>query len=334
MISAKVQKGFDFPIRVGIVGTGYVARRRAEAFQADPRARLVAIAGRDLQRTQNFAREFDAEASASWQELAARPDIDLLVASSINRDRPAIVRAALENDKHAIAEYPLALDPQEAEKLVALARDRDRLLHIEHIELLGGLHQAMRQHLPAIAPPAYARYVTISPKHLAPQSWTYNKELFGFPLIAALARLRRFTDLFGNVASASCQQRYWDAEEPGYYHSCLVATQLKFSSGLVAEVTYGKGEIFWQGTRCFEVRGERGTLLFDGSEGLLIDSSGQTPIEVGSRRGLFVRDTQAVLDALFDGKPLYSDPMASCYALRVADAARRAAEMGQTVVLA
>jgi biliverdin reductase len=40
-----------------------------------------------------------------------------------------------------------------------------------------------------------------------------------------------------------------------------------------------------------------------------------------------------VLEHLFAGTPLYVTPAASLYALKVADAARRSAETGETIVM-
>jgi biliverdin reductase len=191
------------------------------------------------------------------------------------------------------------------------------------------LHQALRQWLPEIGNPFYARYVTIVPKHPAPRDWTYHPEIFGFPLSGAISRIHRLTDLFGDVASISCQSRFWNATD--YYTACLCTAQLRFVNNLIAEVTYGKGETFWQGLRNFEVHGEQGTLLFEGDRGTLIRGEEKTPIEVGGRRGLFVQDTVMVLDYLVEGTPLYVSPAASCYALKVADAARQSAETGNAI---
>lgn len=319
------------PIRAGLIGTGYAAARRAEALQADLRSRLVAVSGHTLETTQKFAHTHQALAVDSWQELVAHPDVNLVIICTINRDHGAIARAALDAQKHVVVEYPLAFDPQEAESLIDLAQANGKLLHVEHIELLGGLHEALRQSLPEIGNPFYARYVTITPQRPAPRRWTYHPELFGFPLNGALSRISRLTDLFGKVASVSCQSRFWEAGD--YYTACLCTAQLRFTSGLIAEVTYGKGEAFWQGLRNFEVHGEQGTLLFEGERGRLIRGEEQHPIAVGGRRGLFKKDTCMVLDCLVDGTPLYTSPTESCYALKVADAARQSATIGEAMTL-
>lgn len=314
-------------IKAGIVGTGFAAKLRAEALQNDARSHLIAVSGHTAETTQEFARTHEAIAVDSWQQLVERSDLDLVFICTINRDHGAIARAALEAGKHVVVEYPLSLDPKEAESAIVLAQTKGKLLHVEHIELLGGLHQALRQWLPEIGNAFYARYATIKPVRPAPRDWTYNLELFGFPFNGAVSRIHRFTDLFGKVASVSCQSRFWGDSD--YFTACLCTAQLRFVSGLIAEITYGKGETFWQSLRNFEVHGELGTLFFEGDKGTLIRGEEKTQIEVAGRRGLFVKDTNMVLDYLVEGTPLYVSPEASLYALKVADAARQSAETGE-----
>ena len=315
------------------MGTGFAAQRRAEALQADERSRLVAVTGHTSPSTANFAQTHQASPRDSPQQLVSDPEIDLITICTINHDHGAIAHAALEAGKHVVVEYPPALDPAHAQALITLSQTQGKLLHVEHIELLGGLHQAIRQSLPKIGNAFYARYVTINPKRPAPRRWTYSRALFGFPLSGALSRIHRLTNLFGTVASVSCQPRFWETTEPDYYTACLCNAQLRFSNGLIADLTYGKGETFWQRNRTFELHGDEGTLVFDGEEGSLVREEEKTPIEVGSRRGLFAQDTKMVLDHLTEGTPLYVTPDASCYALKVADAARQSAETGETIYL-
>ncbi len=321
------------PLRIGLVGTGYAAKLRAETFKQDDRSHLVAIAGHELEKTAAFSQTYQAEAVSSWQQMVEREDIDLVTICNINSEHGAIAQAALQNHKHVVVEYPLSLDVAEAEELIALAQAQNKLLHVEHIELLGGLHQALKQNLAQIGSVFYACYSTISPQRPAPRKWTYNQNLFGFPLSGALSRIHRLTDLFGSVATVSCQNRYWGTDAESFYQACLCTAQLRFTSGVVAAVTYGKGETLWQDERKFEVHGDKGGLIFDKDEGRLVTAEATTPIEVGTRRGLFAKDTSMVLDCLFEGKPLYVLPAASLYALKVADAARRSADTGETVVM-
>lgn len=321
----------DSPVKIGIVGTGYAAKKRAEALQTDERARLISIVGNNSERLNEFCQTYDLPAVGSWQELVKQSDLDLVFICTVNRDHGAIARAALEANKHVVVEYPLSLDPQEAAEILALAQTKGKLLHVEHIELIGGVHQAIRHYLPAIGNVFYARYATISPQRPVSRRWNYHRQTWGFPLVAALSRVHRLTDLFGRVATVNCHTRYWDTPEAGYFTACLCNTQLSFTNGVVAEITYGKGDVFWQGYRNLEIHGDRGTLLFEGEKGTLIKDNEKTLIEVASRRGLFAKDTQMVLERLLENKPLYVKPQASLYALEVADAARQSAETSQKV---
>lgn len=321
------------PIRVGLVGTGYAAKMRAETVNADSRAKLVGVAGHTLETTQEFSHIHQTQSFSTWADLIENAHVDLVVISGINRDHGTIVQAALSAGKHVVVEYPLALRVEEAEAAIALARSRNLLLHVEHIELLGGVHQALMKTLPQIGTPFYARYVTMTPQNPAPPKWTYHPALFGFPLIGALSRLHRLTHAFGQVASVSCQNREWKTTDSEHYAACLCTAQLRFKSGLIAEVVYGKGEAVWQPERKFEVQGKNGGLIFDGEGGVLINREGDRVIEVAGRRGIFAKDTTAVLDCLVDGTPLYVTLEASLYALRVADAARRSAAIGQVVTV-
>lgn len=326
-------KLLQVPVKVGVVGTGYAAQKRAEAFSEDDRSVVSAIAGRTPERTQSLATQHNAQAYENWQELVQHPDLDLVVICTINRDHSAIAKAALEAGKHVVCEYPLALNPQEAKALIEFAHHEQKFLHIEHIEIIGGLHQALREYLPKIGQVTYARYTTITPQSPVKGRWTYHHEYFGFPFTAALSRIHRFTDLFGKVEQVTSQAQFWDSREANYYTSSLCTAQLCFEQGLLADIVYGKGEQFTYSTRTFEVYGNEGTLIFESDRGRLVQGKEETPIDLGSRRGLFNTDTQQVLNHLTQATPLYVQPQSSLYALRVSYTLEQAAKTGDRLTI-
>ncbi|MDB9528796.1 Gfo/Idh/MocA family oxidoreductase [Oscillatoria sp. CS-180] len=333
--------GFDQdqkqPLGIGLIGTGFVAKLRADAFTNDSRSQVVAVTGHSPEKVQTFAQAHAIETvSPNEQALVQRSDVDLVVVCHVNRDHGAAVRKALEAGKSVVVEYPLSLSPKEAGELIELAQQKQVLLHVEHIELLGGLHQAMVEHLPKVGTPHYVRYCTAVPQNPVPEKWTYHTELFGFPLSGALSRIHRLTNLFGAVRWVASQIQYDNAAVPPqnrYFKQCRCVAQLRFQSGLMAEVLYAKGEQTWRSQRWMDVEGDHGALVFEGNQGKLISADGETAIEVGSRRGLFAKDTAYVLDALWEGRPLYVTPNESLYALQVAAAAAESAATGRIVEL-
>jgi len=321
-------------IRVGLVGTGYAAKVRAQALVADERSHLVSVAGRDLARTEDFAKTHGLQPLPSWQALLGDSTITMVVVATVSALHGDVVEAALLAGKHVVVEYPLSLDIAQAHRLAALAEQRELLLHVEHIELLGGLHVAMRSHLPMIGEVNYVNYRTINPQNPAPLKWTYQSELFGFPFCGALSRVHRLTDLFGRVARVDCcSQKASRDDNPAYFSRLLSSGRLLFESGVVAEVTYGKGEGLWRRCRDVEVQGRLGAISFTGNKGELITADGVRAISVAPRKGLFIKDTESVLDYLIEGTPLYVSVAQSVYALKVGDALRRASQSGQTVYL-
>lgn len=323
-------------LRIGLVGTGFAAKIRTAALATDSRAQIVAVAGHQSNTTQSFAATHSIpQVYDSWQVLVQQPDLDGVFVCNVNRDHGAVVKAALDAGKFVVVEYPLALSATEAAALIERSQQQGRLLHIEHIELLGGLHQAMLAHLSKVGTPQYVRYCTAVPQRPAPPKWTYHADLFGFPLMGALSRMHRLTNLFGAVDTVMCQLQTQPSESAGdrYYSQYRCTAQLRFHSGVVAEVLYAKGEQTWRSQRWMEVEGDRGALIFDGDQGTLITAEGESPITVGSRRGLFAKDTTAVLDALIEGKPLYVTPSESLYALQVAAAAEESARHGKPVTV-
>ena len=320
-------------VGIGLVGTGYAAKVRAEVVNAEPRATLIGVAGHTPETVAAFAQTHQTRAFPNWQALVHSDEVDVVIISNLNSEHPAIARAALFAKKHVVVEYPLAIEVSEAESLIALAKNQNCLLHVEHIELMGGVHQSLIANLSKIGTPFYARYATIVPQRPAPKKWTFNHEMFGFPLMGALSRLHRFTHIFGEVKSVSCRVNYQQSDDPAYYSTCQCSGQFLFKNGLLLDIVYGKGEALWQPERKLEVQGDRGALVFNGDCGSHITPNGPIELDVPGRRGLFSRDTAAVLDHLLEQKPLYVTSAESLYTLKVAEAARRSTEIGQSIEL-
>ncbi|MEM6254212.1 MAG: Gfo/Idh/MocA family oxidoreductase [Cyanobacteria bacterium P01_D01_bin.156] len=317
-------------IRAGIVGTGFAAGKRAQALQNISEVNLVGVASRSHERAQDFAKKYEIGFLSLDKTLW--DCLDLVFVCTVNADHGTLVQQALNHGKQVVVEYPLALDLSQAVQLVAIARQRQQLLHVEHIELIGGLHLAMQEHMAAVGAPHYVNYRTLAPKQPAPQKWNYSLEPLGFPLMAALSRIQRLTNLLGPVETVICQGGV-QPTETDYFKRCLYSAQLQFCNGVQAELTYGKGEGLWQRNRYIEVRGDQGCLVFDGDQGCLTTACRKQTIGATPRQGLFRKDTQWVIEHLLKGTPLYVEPEESVYSLQVATALQRSVELGKKVAV-
>ena len=318
-------------MRVGIVGTGFAARLRAEALLQDDRCQLVAVAGKTPNRLQEFTRNFGAKAFSTVEALLSDADVELVFVSTVNSNHAYITQLVLEANKHVVVEYPIAFDLEQAKSLISLAAQKQRLLHIEHIELISGIHLTLKAEVPTLGNIHYIQYTTIAAAHPAPNRWTYNPSLFGFPLVGAVSRIHRLIDLFGRVERVSCQLRYEGEHLPTTFSSCVCSAQLAFASGALADLTYAKGEHLWRSRRTIEIHGSKGSVQLGGDNNIVIRADGAREVTVGSRRGLFYRDTREVIQHLLEGDRLYISASECMHSLEVALAAETAARIHQTV---
>jgi predicted dehydrogenase len=120
-------------LRVGLIGTGFARRVQLPALRLVPGVTATAIASGSLDRARAVASEFGVpHAFGSGEELARSPDVDLVIVSSTPDAHARHAIAALEAGKHVLCEKPMALNAQEAERMVEVAERSPGLARIDH----------------------------------------------------------------------------------------------------------------------------------------------------------------------------------------------------------
>ena len=160
-------------IRWGIVGVGVAGRARARAIQSDPRAEAV-CGHRGDPHAVNLA------VSDTVDALINR--VDAVAICTPDQHHAPLVAHALMAGRHVLCEFPLASHVGDATKLFALARRQGVVLHVEHIELLGGA----------------ARWWRRQNVHAIRGSLSFCSARTGVsPVWGNIARLHRFVDAVG-----------------------------------------------------------------------------------------------------------------------------------------
>jgi len=118
-------------LRVGLVGYGYAGKTfHAPLVAAVPALELVAVASSDAAKV--HADWPGVAVHASPGELVARDDIDLVVIATPNDTHHPLARDALLAGRHVVVDKPFTVRLDDARELVALARERGRLLSVFH----------------------------------------------------------------------------------------------------------------------------------------------------------------------------------------------------------
>jgi predicted dehydrogenase len=113
----------------GILGTGQIAKRFAEALKSLPDASLVAVGSRSREKAMAFGGQFNATyRHASYQELVNNPAVDAVYVAtphSLHHDNAIM---ALRAGKPVLCEKPLTLNAVQAEEVILTARAKKLLL--------------------------------------------------------------------------------------------------------------------------------------------------------------------------------------------------------------
>ena len=117
------------PIRFGIVGTGNIAHRFAEAIRNTQGAVLTAVASRTAAGAEAFGSEFNIpHRFAGYEAMAASDVIDAAYIAVPHSGHKACSMLMMEHGKHVLCEKPMAINRREAEEMFACAERNGVLL--------------------------------------------------------------------------------------------------------------------------------------------------------------------------------------------------------------
>lgn len=119
-------------LKAGVVGFGAFGRHHAAKYAALPGVSLARIADPNVEARGAAMQTHGVPVSADWSEMLGKVDIVSICSPAVTHG--AIVGAFLEAGAHVLVEKPIATDLDEADRLIALADAKDRVLTVGHQE--------------------------------------------------------------------------------------------------------------------------------------------------------------------------------------------------------
>ena len=120
-------------IGIGIIGTGFARTTQIPGFAACAGARVVAVASGQRENAERVAREFGIPAAcATWRELVAREDVQLVSVVTPPVTHLEMTLAALGAGKAVLCEKPLAMTATQADVMRERAAERGAFAHVDH----------------------------------------------------------------------------------------------------------------------------------------------------------------------------------------------------------
>ena len=118
--------------RCAVIGVGYLGKFHAQKYAALPNAELVAVVDADTATAQRVAADCRCQALSDHRELYGKVDAVSIAAPTTLHYR--IARDFLDHDTHVLVEKPITTTVDEAADLVRIARERNLVLQVGHLE--------------------------------------------------------------------------------------------------------------------------------------------------------------------------------------------------------
>lgn len=119
-------------VKVAVVGTGNMGQHHARIYSEMPHVELVGVVEINEIRGHQMAQRYRTNFFTDYRDLFSRVQaVNIVVPTSMHYD---LAREFLENDVHVLVEKPITVDIMQAKHLVSLAKRRNLVLQVGHLE--------------------------------------------------------------------------------------------------------------------------------------------------------------------------------------------------------
>jgi predicted dehydrogenase len=259
---------------IGIIGCGDVSAMYLKNCARFEVLQIVALADIVGEKAKARAAEFGIPRAVSVEELLSDPEIEIVVNLTVPRAHSEVAMAAVKAGKSVWNEKPLAVEREEARKLLAEAKAKGVLVGCAPDTFLGAAHQTCRKLIDdgwIGKPVAAAAFMT---GH-GPESWHPNPEFFykkgGGPmfdmgpyyLTALVALLGPVARVTGSARISFAERIIGSPEKKGQKITVEVPTHvagvMDFASGVVATIVMSF-DVWAAELPRIEIYGSEGTL--------------------------------------------------------------------------
>lgn len=132
-------------IRIGLVGLGKMGISHCAILNAHPHVELAAVCDSAQYVLGVLNKYTGVRTYGDFRRMIDEVALDCVVVATPSKTHADVVRYALEHDLDVFCEKPFVLDPQDGERLVALARERARVTQVGyHYRFVGAFREARR----------------------------------------------------------------------------------------------------------------------------------------------------------------------------------------------
>ncbi|MBN1555138.1 MAG: Gfo/Idh/MocA family oxidoreductase [Phycisphaerae bacterium] len=165
------------PMKIGVVGCGNISSAYLEIQKRFPVLDVVALSDLNMDRAGAQAEKYGIPRACRVEELLQDPQIEIILNLTTPAAHTEVNLAALNAGKHVYLEKPLAIELEDARKVLALAKEKNLRVGCAPDTFLGAGHQTARKLLDdgwIGRPVAAAAFMTCR----GHESWHPNAEFY------------------------------------------------------------------------------------------------------------------------------------------------------------
>ncbi len=119
-------------LKCAVIGTGYLGKFHAEKYAALDDCELVAVVDVNEQAAKEVAEKNSAQALTDYASLLGEVDaVSIVVPTSLHHQ---VSRDFLNASAHVLVEKPITVTVEEADELIAIAKQKNVILQVGHLE--------------------------------------------------------------------------------------------------------------------------------------------------------------------------------------------------------
>jgi len=120
------------PVKVGVIGVGYLGRHHARIYSEIEEAELIAVVDIDKTKADALAKEYNCNAIYDYREIIDR--VDALSIVTPTTTHYSIAYECLRAGKDLLIEKPITETVEEAEDLIKLSKEKGCIIQVGHLE--------------------------------------------------------------------------------------------------------------------------------------------------------------------------------------------------------
>ncbi len=119
-------------INIGVIGVGHLGSLHAKMYAEIDAANFVGVFDVNEEKRKEIAAKFKVKAFATIEEML--PNVDAISIATVTTTHFDVAKKIITDGKHVLIEKPITSTLQEADELIALAKGRNVLIQVGHIE--------------------------------------------------------------------------------------------------------------------------------------------------------------------------------------------------------